>query len=192
MMTLLVGHTSFETAAIATDYPYGRLRTEMRFWIERATKGAGKGQERMVTCSLNPKTDKYNKPHAGVYSDRLYMYKDDKGHIHNTGIGVNSMREQFSRIVACGLYDQMPEDMKKEFDAILKIHNKYNPTTNKRYEEQVEMVKQAIKEHGYRDDLYSVAGFESGSDKYIYEKTFAVIYAEIKAIETKQYTEVPY
>ena len=76
-------HTNFDSAYIVNDYPYGGLRTQMKFWIE--TK-PGKGQ-RVVSCSLNPKTDKWNKPHAGTYDTMKVLFIDNSnGHVESAGI----------------------------------------------------------------------------------------------------------
>lgn len=78
-------HTDFESAHIIHDYPYGRLRTDMKIWIE--TK-KNKGQ-RVVSCTLNPKTGEWNKPHAGTYHlvCVLFIDHDDKDHVKNDAIG---------------------------------------------------------------------------------------------------------
>jgi len=75
---ILAPATSFETAHVAHNYPYGSLRTDMKYWVE-FKKGFG---FRPVTCSLNPKTGKWNKPHAGNYNEAVAIFKDaEKGHI---------------------------------------------------------------------------------------------------------------
>lgn len=77
IVTALYGHNSFETAYIVQDYPYGRLRCKMYFWLETHPK---KGV-RLVTQSENPKNGRMNKPHASTYSkitENLYL--DENGH----------------------------------------------------------------------------------------------------------------
>lgn len=71
-------HNSFQTAVEVDNYPYGGFRTKMRFWIEyRRNKGF-----RPVTCSLNPKTGIWNKPHPGNYWQECVMYKNsENGHV---------------------------------------------------------------------------------------------------------------
>ena len=79
----LVGHVSPETAYVVNDYPYGSLRTQMRYWLEYRPK---KGW-RLVTQSLNPKTNRWNKPHPGVYTPiAASLYLDERGHAQWTGI----------------------------------------------------------------------------------------------------------
>lgn len=56
--------TSLDTAKIAQDYPYGRLRCKMHFYVEHRPKMG----YRAVTQSINPKNGRLNKPHAGTYS----------------------------------------------------------------------------------------------------------------------------
>lgn len=79
----LSGHVSLETAYVVGDYPYGSLRSQMRYWLEYRPK---KGW-RLVTQSLNPKTNRWNKPHPGVYTPiAASLYLDEKNHVQWTGI----------------------------------------------------------------------------------------------------------
>jgi hypothetical protein len=73
----LYGHTSFETAFCAEDYPYGRLRTKMYFWLEtKDSKGV-----RLSYRSLNPKTGSVNKQHNEGYAEiSANLYLDENGH----------------------------------------------------------------------------------------------------------------
>lgn len=75
----LAGHVSPDTAFVVDDYPYGwKLRTKIRYWIE-TKKGHG---QRFVSQTLNPKTDKWNKPKAGTYNVLAIMVQDlDTGYI---------------------------------------------------------------------------------------------------------------
>jgi hypothetical protein len=76
--TVLYDHTSEDTAYVVENYPYGRDRTLMRYWMEYKK---GKGY-RFVSQTLNPKTKQWNKPSASTYSDALVMVKlDSNGHI---------------------------------------------------------------------------------------------------------------
>jgi hypothetical protein len=74
----IYGHTSFETAYCAEDYPYGRnLRTKMYFWLETKPKHG----VRLVTRSLNPQNGRMNKQHNGGYVKiAANLYLDEKGH----------------------------------------------------------------------------------------------------------------
>lgn len=92
---ILSGHTSFESAFLVEDYPYGRtLRCKRKCWIETASKGSKIGQMRLVTCTTNPKIagEIWNKPHAGQYSDFLIMYLDAQtGYIETDAVNINSL-----------------------------------------------------------------------------------------------------
>ena len=57
-MQTLVGHTSFETAYLVTDYPYGRLKCNIWFWLENDPK---KGF-RFCSRTQNPKNGVLNAP----------------------------------------------------------------------------------------------------------------------------------
>lgn len=67
-----------DTAYMVDDYPYGRLRCKMFFWIESVPK---KG-DRYVTQSINPKNGRENAPHKSTYYPFMYLYADSIGHIH--------------------------------------------------------------------------------------------------------------
>lgn len=76
-------HTSFESAYEIQSYPYGRLRTKMRVWINTTKNG-----QRVVSCTLNPKTDQWNKPHMSTYDVmRVLLIDNTNGHLVNDGIG---------------------------------------------------------------------------------------------------------
>ena len=90
--TPLYGHTDFNSAYVVDDYPYGRERTEMRFWLEHK----GKRGWRLVRQSLNPKNGRWNKPKASTYNEwAANMYLDSKGHVQWAGLGAYSGEEDF-------------------------------------------------------------------------------------------------
>lgn len=78
---VLYGHTDENSAYVVEDYPYGRERTLMRYWLEyKKNKGY-----RFVSQTLNPKTKRWNNPHPGTYSDFLLMVRlFSNGHVHST------------------------------------------------------------------------------------------------------------
>jgi hypothetical protein len=84
----LYGHTSESTAYVVADYPYGfTARTQIRYWLEKKAK---KGW-RLVSQTMNPKTQRWNKPKASTYVDwGAAMYLDDKGHVAWDGVGAYS------------------------------------------------------------------------------------------------------
>lgn len=85
MKTLLVGHTSPETAYVVADYPYGfRLRCTMRYWLEYHPKRGF----RFMQQTTNPKRgDVWNKAKASTYS-RFggAMYLDENDHVQWSGL----------------------------------------------------------------------------------------------------------
>lgn len=81
--TQLAGHTNPENAYVVHNYPYGRYRTDMRYWIESTSRG-----DRLCTQSLNPKTGNWNNPHKSTYSDIMVLKKDPvTGHVVTDSIG---------------------------------------------------------------------------------------------------------
>ena len=70
---------SMETAFVQDGYPYGRLRTQRRAWMEHNPKRG----YRFVTQTKDPKTGRWNKPHAGTYSSFAVLYLDTRdNHVH--------------------------------------------------------------------------------------------------------------
>lgn len=81
----LYGHTSEATAYLVEDYPYGfTARTQIRYWLESKPK---KGW-RFVSQTVNPKTNRWNKPKASTYADwGAAMFLDSQGHVQWIGVG---------------------------------------------------------------------------------------------------------
>lgn len=99
MRKALIGCTSFEAAHEVDDYPYGQLRTKIRYWIEEKARHG----QRFVSCTLNPKTGRWNKPHAGTYSEVLVMFLEPQPdgrefvrcgglHFHSCDAEINALR----------------------------------------------------------------------------------------------------
>ena len=66
--------SSLDTAVSTNDYPYGRLRCTMNFFVEyKKNKGW-----RAVTQSVNPKNGRLNNPHAGTYSTSPIFISEEK------------------------------------------------------------------------------------------------------------------
>jgi hypothetical protein len=83
VVTPLYGHKDQNSAYVVDDYPYGRQRTQKRFWLE----DKGKKGWRFVGQTLNPKTQRWNKPKASTYSQfGGAMYLDEKGHCQWSGV----------------------------------------------------------------------------------------------------------
>ena len=94
--TPLYGHTSESSAYVVQDYPYGSKRSQIRYWLEHKPK---KGW-RFVSQTLNPKTQRWNKPKASTYTDwGAAMYLDDKGHVQWEGVGAYSDGEKILEFV---------------------------------------------------------------------------------------------
>jgi len=70
----LHGHTSFDTAYIVENWPWGyKLRTTKYFWIEKNDRGM-----RLVTQTINPKNGKICAPKKSTYSVFLVLYIEDE------------------------------------------------------------------------------------------------------------------
>jgi len=95
MKKYLHGHDSMKNAYVIEDYPYGRLRTQMRVWVESVPK---KG-DRVWRQTLNPKTQKWNKPKKSTFSPILFLYKDEKDHVHSRGISQYSSPDEVKSFI---------------------------------------------------------------------------------------------
>jgi len=89
----LYGHTSESTAYLVEDYPYSfKLRTQIRYWLEyKPNKGW-----RFVAQTLNPKTQRWNKPKASTYAEwGGAMYLNEQDHVKWDGLQRYSDPENF-------------------------------------------------------------------------------------------------
>ena len=92
----IYGYDSENNAYLVENYPYGGLRTQIRFWLEKSnSKGF-----RFVSQTKNPKTGRWNNPKASTYS-RFggQMYIDDKNHVTWAGITEFSQGDEVSRFL---------------------------------------------------------------------------------------------
>ena len=99
---VLTGHDGFDSAFIQDDYPYGRqLRCKRAAWVETATKGAKKGEQRFVTRTTNPRRaiETWNKPKPSIYSSIIMLYLDDKEHIHAAHLSFWNEAEKIAAFV---------------------------------------------------------------------------------------------
>lgn len=94
--TALFGHTSSDTARVVDDYPYGRRRTQIRYWIETSPRHG----DRFVSQTLNPSTGRWNNPKSSTYMPVMAMFVDDKGHVTRTGLGTWAAEEEISAFMA--------------------------------------------------------------------------------------------
>lgn len=123
---VLQGHVSPETAFVVDDYPYGRrLRCKIRYWVERADKGAKKGQMRMVSQTTNPKDgDRWNKPKGGTYTDLVWLYQvddegaDDNGHIKHVSASLYLNPAHDARLHLMGVHAGMTPSQRERYVAI--------------------------------------------------------------------------
>lgn len=87
----LVGHTSQETAYLVLDYPYGRLRCKIKYWLESDPK---KGF-RFVSQTENPKNGRWNAPKKSTYAPIAgAMYLNEKNHCTWTSLSEYSNAQQ--------------------------------------------------------------------------------------------------
>ena len=91
-----------ETAVVVDDYPYGRLRCKMRYWVETKT---AYGQH-LVSQPSTPKKPGlvWNKPKAGIYHPLIVMYcEEGSGHVKYVAFSVYC--DNFEEIEAWGALD---------------------------------------------------------------------------------------
>lgn len=79
-MQYIYNKDSFDNSIEVENYPWGfKLKTKKRFWIETNKRGS-----RFVSCTLDPKTNKWCKPKASTYNNVAVLcseIKDNKNFI---------------------------------------------------------------------------------------------------------------
>lgn len=147
---VLQGHTDAESAYLVEDYPYGfRLRCKIRYWIETATKGAAKGTDRFVSQTTNPKRPEevWNKPKTSTYLELGVMYLDEVDHVQWWGVHLHMGPVDDARMQLMGIYDQLTDDQRKRYDALLALSRKYRPQWEE-WEERVSAIAEHIRSTG--------------------------------------------
>jgi len=93
----LYGYDSPQNAYLVEDYPYGfQARTQIRYWLEQK----GKRGWRLISQTMNPKTNRWNKPKASTYMEWAgAMYLDNQDHVKWIGLGRYSDVDDFLEFV---------------------------------------------------------------------------------------------
>lgn len=119
-LTILEPQPTEEKPYYVDDYPYGfRLRTRIRYWIETTNRG-----QRFVSQTLNPKTDRWNKPKKSVYSNILLMGLDERNYVDHTGLDMYSSQEAIDFHLKYSKY--LSEHQTKEVTNIIKMLQVYD------------------------------------------------------------------
>lgn len=88
MRKYLYNHTSFETAHIVQNWPWGyKLRTEKRFWIE-----SNKNGDRLVSQTLDPRTNKWCAPKKSVYYPVQILYTSESETVETQNGEIEQLR----------------------------------------------------------------------------------------------------
>lgn len=142
---VLHGHTNSESGYVKDDYPYGSLRCTIRFWIETATKGKAKGQQRFGRQTTNPKQpgQVWNKPHYSTYSQLAVLYLDEQDHVQWWGAGLWISPVQDARSRLMGIIDQLNYDEGRTYEALLAV-SKRADSQWERFDETVTMLAAEI------------------------------------------------
>lgn len=139
IMKILQGHINQETAYVVGDYPYGyTLRCKIRYWVEKANKGAKKGEMRAMIQTTNPRIEGrevWNKPKASIYSNIVYLYLDENNYTQIGHININDQADkfEFNRI---NVYPHLTPEQQKYFDILEKFSRKYSPNMWANWEAQ--------------------------------------------------------
>jgi hypothetical protein len=178
------GHTSAETAYLVPDYPYGRLRCKIRYWVETATKGSGKGEQRWVSQTTNPKVpgEVWNKPKASTYSALVAMYLDEKDHVQAHHVPFWITGEVDTRTRAMGVYDDFTEDQRKKYDALLSYSRRVNPTTWAEWDAKVAKVAGHIRDVGAELEITNGKFWADDDGKPVYLGDPAAVMTAARAL----------
>lgn len=77
-------YDSEQNSLVIDDYPYGFLRTQIRYWIETTNRG-----DRFVSQTLNPKTNKWNAPKKSTYQDVMVLIANGAGYVNSFSLRMN-------------------------------------------------------------------------------------------------------
>lgn len=149
-------HIDQESAYLVEDYPYGRgdWRCKIRYWVETATKGAKRGQQRMVSQTTNPARGNavWNKPDTtsrGGYSLMVFMYLNSNGHVRPCSVTEFDLIEvAVARLHLAGVYEQMTDEDRAQYDLLCKASRHYNPTVTAKWDAKLGKVMRYIGETG--------------------------------------------
>ncbi|MEV6851990.1 hypothetical protein [Actinoplanes sp. NPDC051411] len=119
---VLNGHTSPDTAYQVDDYPYSfHLRCKIRYWVETATKGSKKGQQRFMSQTTDARRGNttWNKPKGSTYDLLTVIYLDGQDHVQHDGVselGITPERDALWRLN--GIYEQLADQQLRRYDAL--------------------------------------------------------------------------
>lgn len=143
--TILNGHVSPETAIVIDGYPYGGLRTQIRYWVETAVKGSKKGQMRFVSQTLDPKRrdEHWNNPKESTYVPFLVMYKNsENGHIEYETLYPRSAPDRF--YFFWKHKDQLSEEQQATIAHMEQYSRKIQPSTWQQHDEKIAAIRAEI------------------------------------------------
>ena len=137
---------SLENPYILPDYPYGfNLRCKKRIWVEKAKKGAGKGDFRVVSQTTNPKasSETWNKPKAGIYHNLAILYIDPPtGYIEIAVLQVTDLmafKEFYYKF-----WETMDIQQKSRYAMMAKMNYKHYPASWKDYTDIIDNVTRPV------------------------------------------------
>lgn len=116
--TYLLGHTNEQNALIVDNYPYGRLRTQKKYWIESAPK---KG-DRLCEQTKNPKYGNWNKPKKSTYTCIGVLYKNEIGHVKWEGVNAYEGRKAAEFINNIGGIEKLNELQRTMYNSLMGIN----------------------------------------------------------------------
>lgn len=167
---VLSGHTSAESAYLVKDYPYGRrLRCQIRYWIETATKGSAKSEQRWVSQTTNPKAPghPWNKPKPSTYSAFAVMYLDEKDYVQAHRVPFWITGDVDTRTRAMGVYDGFTEDQRNRYNALLALSRRANPSTWAEWDTKVARLAAHIRDTDTDPEIVNGSWADDGQPVYL-------------------------
>lgn len=121
----LTAHTSQDTALVVDNYPYGyTLRTQIRYWLEHKPSHGF----RLMSQTLNPKNNLWNKPKPSIYAPEMRLYTNENNHVHAYHFDTNQGSKEIDRATINGFFQDHPraEEIKcktLKMDCIMALHS---------------------------------------------------------------------
>jgi hypothetical protein len=133
MKKFISNHSSKATAFEIENYPYGRLRTSMFVWIETVAK---KG-DRVCRQTINPKNGRLNAVKCSTYSNLMFLFIDEIGHVKTQEANIYTKREEVKELVNEYGKENLNEEQQKQYrqltGEILVTQNEFTGEYEKNY-----------------------------------------------------------
>ncbi|MFI5777003.1 hypothetical protein [Nocardia sp. NPDC051570] len=133
-----------ESAFVVDDYPYSyHLLCKIRYWLETSTKGAKKGDVRMVTQTTNPRRpgESWNTPKLGQYSALRFLAQYENGHVDSVPLAVWTTAERWMRFYLSGTWALLNAYERKRVGLVVTLSERGDQVGRARWKVRMDAVR---------------------------------------------------